>query len=80
MGSRRRKVSNSGKYGHFESKNLVTIFYSTLSVVHISYLDTGKVIDNHTNIKDRSKPLFSTLKEQIPMYGTKNLKIRHDNA
>ena len=26
------------------------------------------------------KPLVSTLKEQRPMYGTKNLKFHHDNA
>ena len=68
------------KIGRFESKNLFTIFFRTSGVVHISYLDKGKTIDHQTYIKDCLKPLVSTLKEQRPMYGTKNLKFHHDNA
>ena len=68
------------KIGRFESKNMLTIFFRTSGVVHISYLDKGKTKDHQTCIKVCLKPLVSTLKEQRPMYGTKNLKYHHDNA
>ena len=80
LGSRGRKGSDRGKkIGRFESKNLFTIFFRTSGVLHISYLDKGKTIDHQTYIKCL-KHLVSTLKEQRPMYGTKNLKFHHDNA
>ena len=68
------------KIGQFESKNMFTIFYRTSGVVNISYLDKGKTNDYQTYIEVWLKHLVSTLKEQRPMYGTKNLKFHHDNA
>ena len=56
------------KTGCFGSKNLFIVFFSTRGVVHISYLDKGKIINHQTYIKDRLKHLVSTLKEH------------HDNA
>jgi len=36
------KVRIVAKIDHFESKNLFTVFFRTLGVVHLSYLDNGK--------------------------------------
>ena len=57
--------------------NIFTIFFRTSGVVHISYLDKEKTKDHQPFIKDCLKPLVSTLKEQIPMYGSQNLKFYH---
>jgi hypothetical protein len=59
---------------------MLNIFLGTSGVVNISYLDKGKTKDHQKYIKVCLKPLVSTLKEQRPMYGTKNLKFHHVNA
>ena len=68
------------RIGRFEPKNLFIIFFRASGIVHISYLDKGKTINHQTYIKDCLEPLVSTLKEQRPICGTRNLKFHHDNA
>ena len=65
--------------GRFEPKNIFTIFFRASGIVHISYLDKGKIINLQTYIKDCLKPLVGTLKEQRPICGTRNLKFHHDS-
>ena len=41
------KAKTVVKIGSFESKNLLTIFFRTSGVVHVSYLDKGKTMNHH---------------------------------
>ena len=47
------KAKTEIKIDRFESKNMFTIFFRTTVVVHISYLDKGKIINYQTYIYKR---------------------------
>lgn len=68
------------RLGRYEPKTMFSIFFKSNGVVHISYLDKGKTIDNKSYISNCLKPLVSAINKQRPIYGTKNLKFHHDNA
>ena len=49
-----RKILLQGK---FEPKTMFSIFFKTIDVVYISYLDIGKAIDSNSYINDYLKPM-----------------------
>ena len=68
------------RQGHFEPKTMFSIFFKSNGVVHVSYLDKGKTIDQHSYLNDCLKPLVTSLNKQRPTICTKNMKVHHDNA
>lgn len=68
------------RQGKFEPKTLFSIFFRTTGVVHISYIDRGKIIDSNSYIEDCLKPMFKDFMKQRPKSGLKNVKFHHDNA
>lgn len=68
------------KRNQFEPKTMFSIFFKSNGVIHISYLQSGKTIDNVSYLNDCLKPLVRTLNKQRPLTGTNNLKFHHDNA
>ena len=49
-------------------------------MVHVSYLDKGKTIDQYSYLNDCLKPLLTALNKPRPTIGTKNIKFHHYNA
>ena len=68
------------KRGQFELKTMFSIFFKSTGVVHMTYLESGKTIDNVMYLNDCLKPLVRVLNQQRPVSSTKNLKFHHDNA
>ena len=68
------------RQGRFESKRMFRIFFKSNGVVHLSYLDKGKTIDQYPYLNDCLKPLVTALNKQMPTIGTKNIKFHHVNA
>lgn len=68
------------KRHHFEQKTMFSIFFKSNGVVHVTYLESGKTIDNERYLNDCLKPLVKAINKLRPSCGTKNLKFHHDNA
>ena len=68
------------RLGRFKPKTMVCIFFRTIGVELITYMERHKTIDHQSYIDYCLKPLVSTLKHQRKACGTKNLKFHHDNA
>ena len=68
------------KRHQFEPKTMFGIFFKSSGVVHLTYLESGKTVDNVRYLNDCLKPLVRTLNELRPSTGTNNLKFHHDNA
>ena len=66
--------------GRFEPKTMVSIFFRTSGVEHITYWDKGQSVDAESYIEDCLKPLVRSLNRQRKQSGTANLKFHHDNA
>ena len=66
--------------GRFEPKTMFSIFFKSIGVVHVSYLDKDKTIDQYSYLNDCLKQLVTTLNMQRPTIDTKNIKFHHDNA
>ncbi len=49
-------------------------------MVHVSYLERGRTVDHVTYIELTLKPLVESIKKVRPKFGTKNLKLHHENV
>jgi histone-lysine N-methyltransferase SETMAR len=68
------------KRNQFEPKTMFSIFFKSTGVVHLTYLESGKTIDNNSYLNDCLKPLVKRINEQRPTSSTNNMKFHHDNA
>jgi hypothetical protein len=68
------------RQGRFEPKTMVSIFFRTSGVEHITYWDKNKTIDAESYISDCLKPIVNILERQRKQSGIKNLKFHRDNA
>jgi len=64
----------------FEPKIMVSVFFRSTGLVHIHFLKNGETINAHNYIRNCLEPLTSSINEQRPTSGTKNMKFHHDNA
>jgi histone-lysine N-methyltransferase SETMAR len=68
------------KRNQFEPKTMFSIFFRSTGLVHLTYLESGKSIDNIRYLNDCLKPIVNKINQQRPLYSTKNMKFHHDNA
>ena len=62
----------------FEPKTMFSIFFKSNGVVHVSYLDKGKTIDQYSYLNDCLKPLVTALNKKRPTIGTNFIMITQD--
>ena len=66
------------RQGRFEPKTMFSIFFKSNGVVHVSYLDKGKTIDQYSYLNDCLKPLVTALNKKRPTIGTNFIMITQD--
>lgn len=64
----------------FGSKTMVSIFFRTSGVEHITYWNKGNTITSQSYIEDCLKPLLSSVKRERKASGLRGIKFHHDNA
>jgi len=87
-----RKVSNKAWVGagdppptvvrgsRFASKTLFSIFFKSTGPMLIHRIERNQTVDHHYYINQCSRPLIDEIKRQRPSYGTRGIKIHHDNG
>ena len=64
----------------FERKTMFIIFFRSNGMVHVDAVPRGETIDANYYIQNGLTPAFKELEKQRKQYGTKNIKLLHDNA
>jgi histone-lysine N-methyltransferase SETMAR len=87
-----RKISNKAWVGagdppptvvrgsRFVPRTLFSIFFKSNGSMLIHRIERGRNIDHHYYINQCLRPLIDEIKRQRPSYGTRGIKILHDNA
>jgi histone-lysine N-methyltransferase SETMAR len=63
-----------------EPKTMVSVFFRSTGLVHLTYLECGETIDYNVYLKYSLKPLVKEINKERPRTGTRGLKFHHDNA
>jgi histone-lysine N-methyltransferase SETMAR len=64
----------------FAPRTLFSIFFKSDSTVLIHPVERGQAIDHHYYINNCLRPLIEQVKCRRPSYGTRAIKIHHDNG
>ncbi len=64
----------------FAPRTLFSIFLKSDGPVLIHPVERGQAIDHHYYINNCLRPLVEQVKRQRPSYGTRGIKIHHDNG
>jgi histone-lysine N-methyltransferase SETMAR len=64
----------------FAPKTLFSIFFKSTGPMLIHRIERGQIIDHHYYINQCLRPLVDEIKRQRPSYGTRGIKIHHDNG
>jgi histone-lysine N-methyltransferase SETMAR len=64
----------------FAPKTLFSIFFKSTGPMLIHRIERGQTIDHHYYINQCLRPLIDEIKRQRPSYGTRGIKIHHDNG
>ncbi|CAF3022775.1 unnamed protein product [Rotaria sp. Silwood2] len=87
-----RKVSNKAwvsigdppptivRGSRFASKTLFSIFFRSTGPMLTHRIERGQTVDHHYYINQCLRPLTDEIKRQRPSYGTRGIKIHHDNG
>ncbi|CAF2517191.1 unnamed protein product [Rotaria sp. Silwood2] len=87
-----RKVSNKAwvsigdppptivRGSRFASKTLFSIFFKSTGPMLTHRIERGQTVDHHYYINQCLRPLIDEIKRQRPSYGTRGIKIHHDNG
>jgi hypothetical protein len=68
------------KKDRFEPTYMFSFFPKSDGPMHVSYLERGRAFDHVTYIELTLKPLVESIKKVRPKFGTKNLKLHHENV
>ena len=87
-----RKISNKAwvspgdppptvvREGRFAPRTLFSIFFKSTGPMLIHRIERGQTIDHQYYINRCLRPLIDEIKHQRPSYGTRGIKIHHDNG
>jgi len=77
---RRDRPPTIVRQSKYAPKTLLSIFFKSNGPVFIHHVERGQTIDHQYYINNCLRPLVDEIKHQRPSYGTRGIKIHHDNG